>query len=227
MSRSNQTVTVVIPTKNEERTIEQMIDSVKAYAEEIIVVDGRSTDNTLDIAQQAGAGILVDQGRGKGNGLRMALAEARGEIVVFIDADGSHDAKDIPRLVKPIADGRADLVIGSRMLGGSDEFHGDMSNWVRTVGSGILTLAINYRWGVRLTDCENGFRAVSCKVAQSLNLKSNGFEIEQEMVMKALKKGYRVAEVPSHEYPRIFGKSRIQIWKVWHRFLWSLIRNLF
>lgn len=227
MSRSNQTVTVVIPTKNEERTIEQMIDSVKAYAEEILVVDGRSTDNTLNIAKQAGAGILVDQGRGKGNGLRMALAEARSEIVVFIDADGSHDAKDIPELVKPIADGRADLVIGSRMLGGSDEFHGDMSNWVRTVGSGVLTLVINYRWGVRLTDCENGFRAVSRKVAQSLNLKSNGFEIEQEMVMKALKKGYRVAEVPSHEYPRIFGKSRIQIWKVWHRFLWSLIRNLF
>lgn len=227
MSSDKQKVTVVIPTKNEERTVRQIIESVKPYADEVLVVDGRSNDNTLKTAREAGARTIVDQGRGKGNGIRMAIAQASGDILVFIDADGSHGAKDIPKLVKPITEGSADLVIGSRMLGGSDEFHGDISNWVRTVGSGILTLVINYRWHVRLTDCENGFRTINHKVAQSLNLKSNGFEIEQEMVMKALKKGYRVVEVPSHEYPRIFGKSRISVWKVWHRFLWSLVRNLF
>lgn len=218
---------MVIPTKNEERTIGQIIDSVKQYANEVVVVDGRSEDKTLQVAKKAGAQTIVDQGKGKGKGIRMAIAKASGDILVFIDADGSHDAKDIPELVRPIAEGRADLVIGSRMLGGSDEFHGDISNWVRTVGSGILTLVINYRWGVRLTDCENGFRAINHGVARSLNLKSNGFEIEQEMVMKALNKGYRVVEVPSHEYPRTFGKSRIKVWKVWYRFLWSLVRNLF
>lgn len=220
-------VTAVIPTKNEEKTIAQIIESVRPYADEVVVVDGRSEDNTLKIAQEAGVQTMVDQGRGKGNGIRTAIEKASGDILVFIDADGSHETEDTLKLVKPIAEGKADLVIGSRMLGGSDEFHGDISNWVRTVGSGILTLVINYRWGVRLTDCENGFRAINHQVARSLNLKSNGFEIEQEMVMKALKKGYRVVEVPSHEYPRLFGKSRINVWKVWHRFLWSLIRNLF
>lgn len=222
-----QRVTVVIPTKNEQRTIGQIVDSARHYGDEVLVVDGHSTDATLEIARKAGARTITDGGRGKGDGLRVAISEAPGDILVFIDADGSHDARDIPNLVKPITDGKADLVIGSRMLGGSDEFHGEASNWIRTVGSGILTLAINYRWHVRLTDCENGFRAIDRDVARSLNLRSNGFEIEQEMVMKALRKRYRVAEVPSHEYPRISGRSHIKVWRVWHRFLWSLIRDLF
>ncbi len=101
-----------------------------------------------------------DNDHGKGEALRLALAEAEGEIVVFIDADGSHDPQDIPKLVAPIRAGVSDLVIGSRGKGGSDELHGTLEQFIRYSGSQVIMLAINYRWNVRLTDSQNGFRAI-------------------------------------------------------------------
>jgi dolichol-phosphate mannosyltransferase len=178
-----------------------------------MVVDGHSTDNTREIALKMEARVVTDDGKGKGDGVRVGIQEASGDIVVFIDADGSHDPKDIPRLVRPIQEGRADLVIGSRMTGGSDELHGDINRFIRMTGSHIILLLINYRWNIRLTDVQNGFRAINTQVARKLNLKENSHSIEQEMVMKCAKQGYRLAEVPSHEYERRHGKSTINLKK--------------
>ena len=88
-------------------------------------------------------------------------------------------------------------------------------------------LAINYRWNVRLTDSQNGFRAIRRDVGLKLGLTSNLTTIEQEMLMKALKQGYRVGEIASHEYARRWGTSKLVIWKIWYAFGWSLIRNIF
>ena len=153
-------VTVVIPAKDEEGLIGEIIDAVRPYADEVLVVDGHSHDRTRDIAIEHGARVIQDNGRGKGEALRLALAQATTEIVVFIDADGSHDPKDIPALVAPIKAGEADMVIGSRGKGGSDELHGTLEQFIRYVGSQLIMLAINYRWNVRLTDSQNGFRAI-------------------------------------------------------------------
>jgi len=220
-------VSIVIPTKNEERTIEQIIKKCRSFGDEILVVDGHSKDKTRDIAQSLGARVVLDGCKGKGEGLRVGLREARHDIVVFIDADGSHDPCDIPKIVTPIQEGRADLVVGSRMRGGSDELHGDIGKFIRVIGSDIITLSINYRFGVRLTDSQNGFRAIKRKVGLDLGLKEDIFTIEQEMLMKALKRGYKTDEVPSHEYKRKFGKSGIVVWKVAYRYVWCLIKNLF
>ena len=110
-------VTVVIPAKDEEGLIGEIVDQVKPYADEVLVVDGHSRDRTPDIAAAHGARVIRDRGHGKGDALRLAMDEATCEIVVFIDADGSHDPHDIPRLVAPIRAGDADLVIGSRGKG--------------------------------------------------------------------------------------------------------------
>jgi glycosyltransferase involved in cell wall biosynthesis len=219
-------VTVVIPTKNEEGLIGEIVDGVRPYADEILVMDGHSSDRTREIAVEHGARVELDGKKGKGEALRRSMETSSGDIVVFIDADGSHDPKDIPALVAPIKAGTADMVIGSRGKGGSDELHGTLEQFIRYVGSQLIMLAINYRWNVRLTDSQNGYRAVRREVGRQLGLKSNLTTIEQEMLMRALKLGYRVDEVPTHEYERKWGTSKVVVWKLWAAYLWSFFRNL-
>ena len=218
---------MVIPTKNEEGLIAEMIDAVRSHATEVLVVDGHSSDRTREIATDKGVRVVLDGGRGKGEALRRSFTEARHEILVFIDADGSHDPQDIPRLIGPIRDGHAELVIASRTRGGSDELHGTAEQLMRYIGSQLIMLAINYRWRVRLTDSQNGFRALRRDVALSLGLKSNLTTIEQEMLMRALKRGCRVVEVPSHEFERRWGVSKVSVWRLWWAYLWSFARNIF
>jgi len=218
---------LIMPAKNEEVTIEDVLRSSRPLVNDILVVDGHSTDNTREVALNAGARVVSDHGKGKGDGVRVGIQEATGDILVFIDADGSHDPQDIPRLVQPIREGRADLVIGSRMTGGSDELHGDINRFIRMTGSHIILLLINYRWEIRLTDVQNGFRAINAQVARELNLKENSHSIEQEMVMKCAKQGYRLTEVPSHEYERRHGKSTIKLKTAWLRFGWCFLKNYF
>ena len=224
---SRLTVSVVIPAKDEDGIIGDVVDAVRQFADEVLVVDGRSRDHTAAIAAAHGARVIQNGGRRKGEALRMAVTESNMDIVVFIDADGSHEPRDIPALVEPIKTGVADLVIASRGKGGSDELHGTVEQFVRYVGSQLIMLAINYRWNVRLTDSQNGFRAIDRRVALSLGLTSNLSTIEQEMLMKALKQGYRVAEVASHEYERRWGSSKISVWRLWAAYLWSFFTNIF
>ena len=219
-------VTVIIPTKDEEGLIGEIVDSVRPYGYEILVIDGHSRDRTREIAQLHGARVVLDHGKGKGEALRLSFDEAAGEIVVFIDADGSHEPRDIPAMVAPIIAGQADMVVGSRGKGGSDELHGTIDQFIRYFGSQLIMLAINYRWNVRLTDSQNGFRAIRRDVGLRLGLDSNLTTIEQEMLMKALKQGFRVSEIASHEYERRWGASKVVVWKLWFAYVWSFLRNL-
>lgn len=226
MDKVQKGITVAIMTRNEEATIEDVIKSVNPYADETLVIDGHSADGTREIAASLGAQVHLDAGHGKGDGIRKAIEVAGKDILVFIDADGSHDPADIPALVAPIRAGEADLVVGSRWTGGSDELGGDIGMFVRGTGSSIITLAINYRWGVRLTDSQNGFRAISTEAARRITLSEKIFTIEQEIIMKCLRAGMTVTEVPTHEHKRQSGKSQIVVWKVAHRYIWCLVKNL-
>ena len=223
---STPTITVVVPTRDEEGLVGEIVDSVRQYADEVLVIDGHSRDRTREIAAEHNARVILDRGKGKGDALRLAFDEAKGDIVVFIDADGSHDPKDIPAMVAPIIRGDADMVVGSRGKGGSDELHGTFEQLIRYMGSQLIMLAINYRWNVRLTDSQNGFRAIRRQVGKDLGLTSNLTTIEQEMTMKALKQGYRIGEIASHEYERRWGKSKVVVWKLWFAYLWSFFRNI-
>lgn len=221
-------ITAVISIYNEEKTIKDIIRSVKKHSDEILVVVAKgSTDRSLDIAKSMGARTLIDNGKGKGAAIRLGIQEAKGDIIVFIDADGSHTADDIPMLVAPIQSKKSDLVVASRMLGGSEELHGTLSEFVRMLFSSIITLIINYRFSIHTTDSQNGFRAIRKSVAKELELKANIFDIETEMVMKTAKKGYKISEVPSRELKRIYGKSRINVMKMGPVYFWRVISNLF
>jgi dolichol-phosphate hexosyltransferase len=217
---------IVVPARNEEETIDAVLHSVRRMTDDLIVVDGHSSDATVAIARRHAARIVEDHGRGKGDAVRVGLAHALHPITVFIDADGSHEPQDIPKLVDPIAAGEAELVMGSRMLGGSEELFGSITEVTRLIGSLIISLSINYRFGVRLTDYQNGFRAVRTDVGRSLGLQSDITTIEQEMAMKCLAHGYRVVERPTHEYARKGGVSKIHVMSVAHIYVWNLVRGL-
>lgn len=223
----NPALTIIIPAKNEEASIAEIVSKCKTYSDDVMVIDGNSTDKTRQIAESCGAVVYSGYGRGKGRDMRLAIEKAKGEILLFIDADGSHSPDDIPRIVHPIMTGQADHVTGSRMSGGSDELHGDIGKFVRMIGSAIITLGINYRFNVRLTDSQNGFRAIRRDVASRLGLRENITTIEQEMIIKTLRKGFRIAEAPAHEYERKYGKSCIVMRRVWMRYVLSWFKYLF
>jgi len=218
---------VVIPTLNEEHTIKDVIEGCRPYADEIIVVDGHSTDRTKEIAESLGVKVILDHKKGKGEALRHAINFVTGDVIVFIDADGSHDPNDIPRLVEPILRDEADHVSGSRLIGGSSELHGGFDECFRLMGSSFITACINWRFKVRLSESQNGFRAIKTNVIKQLDLKENITTIEQEMIMKTLKKGFRMGEVPTHEHKRKMGYSKISLRKVWFRYVYTLIKYLF
>jgi len=220
-------VSIIIPTKNEEGNIKNILESVRNSGDEILVVDGHSTDKTPEIVKNLGFKLILDNGLGKGDAVRCAIKESSGDILVFIDADGSHDPWDIPKLIEPIKNGQGDLVIASRRKGGSDELYGDWNKFFREFGSNIITLLINHRFKTAITDSQNGFRAIRKTVADKLDLKENITTIEQEMLIKVLKNGYRVTEVPSHEYKRKFGQSIIKLSKVWWRYIYTCFKYLY
>ncbi|HUQ47518.1 MAG TPA: glycosyltransferase family 2 protein [Gemmatimonadaceae bacterium] len=219
-------VTIVILARNEEHTIAEAIASASGWCREVVVMDGCSTDGTASAARIAGARVVKDDGRGKGSAIRQSLGLIETEFVVFMDADGSHDALDTPKLVGPLADGTADLCVGSRFAGGSDELSVSIAQLVRTVGNILMNIAINNRWNVELTDTLNGFRAVRRDAALRVKLKENSHTIEQEMVMKILRHGMKVVNAPTHEYKRRFGESHIRIWREWPRFVWCVVENV-
>lgn len=223
---SDRRLSVVIAARNEDQTIEDAVRGARGHAAEVIVVDGRSTDETRARAEQAGARVVEDGGRGKGEAVRRGLDAALGEVVVLMDADGSHDPADIPRLAEPVLAGRADLVVGSRFAGGSEELSVNLEQLVRTIGNISMNVAINRRFGVYLTDTLNGFRAIRRAFVPALGLRENRHTIEQEMVIRALHRGLRVMNVPTHEFPRRFGRSHIRIRREWPIFVWCVFRNL-
>ena len=220
-------VSIVISARNEEASIAAVIEQCRAYGDEVIVMLGNSTDRTREIAAGLGVKVFADNGKGKGAAIRQAISLVSGEITVFIDADGSHDPHDIPKLTCPILRGEVDHVTASRMLGGSSELHGGFEEFLRLTGSAFITTCINRRFNARLSDSQNGFRATRTSVLRQLDLQENGTTIEQEMIIKLLRKGFSIAEVPSHERERVAGRSSIRLGKVWFRYGYSLVKYLF
>lgn len=203
------TTTIIIVAKNEAEGIVTVIRSVKKYADEIIVVDGHSTDGTALLSKREGIRVLRDHGLGRGDGVRIGLAKATGDIVVLFDADGSHEPRDIPKLTEPIVDGKADLVIASRRTGGSFDRQMDLDSLVRSFGADILTMLVNLRFRTQLTDVIYSFRALRASLVKKLPLTSNGFAIEQELVVTCLRNRFKVLEIPSREFARRWGKPKL------------------
>ncbi len=219
-------VSAVICAKNEARSLPEVIARTKPYVNEILVIDGRSVDNTTAIAEKLGCRVIQDAGKGKGEAVRLGISACNGSYVVLLDADCSHDPSAIPALLRPLKEGHADLVVASRRRGGSDELDGSVENIMRDVIGRLITGIINFRFGSSLTDSQNGFRALRKEIIPLLELSEDGFTIEQQMIIRCLKRGLRVEEVSSREYKRKFGRSRISLLRHGPTYVWNLFKEM-
>jgi len=186
----------------------EVLRSVKKYSDEIIVVDGHSNDGTYEIVVKSGAKFFLDHRKGKGDAVRIGLRKATGEIIIIFDSDGSPNPAYIPKLVKEIEKG-ADMVITSRRTGGSFDFNLTPGGIIRTFGSDLMAYLVNKKFNTGFSDVLYNFRAIQKFAAKSLRLSANGFDIEQEMLVRALQKNYKVVEIPSCENARKWGKSKL------------------
>lgn len=188
-------IVAAIPCLNEESCIGSVVIKAKKFVNSVVVIDDGSTDATAEIA--AGAGAIVHQhgrNRGYGAAIQSALEKGRqlgADVLVILDGDGQHDPRDIPKLVKPLLDGEADVVIGSRFLGAAKR-----APFYRRLGQRILTTITNVGSGQRISDSQSGFRAYSAKALKELNLAENGMAVSSEVQFAIGKSGLKVTEVP-------------------------------
>jgi glycosyltransferase involved in cell wall biosynthesis len=193
-------ISVIIPVYNEEPTITEIVSRVQAVdlETEIIIVDDGSTDGTsarletIDSTFENVSILRHDNNCGKGAALRTGLAEAAGEVIIIQDADLEYDPCDYETLLVPILDGRADVVYGSRFLGGPQRV---LFFW-HYVGNKLITLLCNAFSNLNLSDMETGYKVFRKEVIEDIALKSNRFGFEPEFTMKIAKKGFRIYEVP-------------------------------
>ena len=217
-------VSCVIPTLNEERNIAWVLERLPPCVDEVILVDA-STDDTVAVSRAAYPGIRVVTADhpGKGAALRAGFAAASHPVIVMIDADRSMEPAEIEGFLDRLDQG-FDLVKGSRFLGAGGTT--DMEP-LRRWGNAALRGAVNLLYGSRYTDLCYGFIAFRRSCLNVLQLRSNGFEIESEIVVKATKSGLRVSEVPSFESPRAFGTSNLNTWRDGGRVMRTLMRHRF
>lgn len=206
---------MIIPAYNEERRIGNVLKGIPDFVDEVIVVDDGSSDGTSKVAMELGATVIrLNKNSGKGAAMREGLKISTGDIIVFMDADGQHNPKEIYRLVKPIVEGRADLVIGRRIITRGKR---PMS---RKISNFITTRLITLKTRKKILDTQSGFRAIRREFVPVIE--SDRYEVETEVLIKAIKKGARILEVPiSTRYDVETGHFKmIDIF----RFLFALIK---
>jgi len=220
-------VSVVIPAYNEEKTIGNIIEETVQVMDslgmpyEVIVVDDGSTDRTKEIASRYKAAVLSNgRNHGKGYALRKGFQHAQGNIIVTIDADGSHKPKEIPDLLVPLFNG-ADIVAGSRFLGSGK----DHTSKLHLLGNYLINMTIMVLTRKWITDSQTGLRAFKRDFLQKTNLESKGYEIETEITVKSLKNGFKLKEVPVSCEKRKYNISRLRILSDGFRILKTILKS--
>ena len=222
-------LSVIMPVYNEKRTLHTILEKVLGapYDKEILVVDDYSTDGTRDLLrayEHPQVRIFYHEiNQGKGAALRTAIRHATGDIVVIQDADLEYDPAEYPKLIEPIVDDLADVVYGSRFLGGP---HRVLFFW-HYVGNHLLTLLSNMMTNLNLTDMETCYKAFRREIIQSVRLRSNRFGFEPEVTAKIARLNVRIYETPISYHGRTYAEGKKIGWKDAVVALWTIIRYRF
>ena len=201
-------ISVVIPALNEAANLPHVLTRIPDIVDEVLLVDGHSIDDTVSVAQaiRPEIRVLLQPGSGKGTALACGCAAATGDIIVMLDADGSTEPAEIPRFVDALLDG-SDFAKGSRYVTGGHS--ADMTR-VRAAGNRLLNVAVNVLFRTRYTDLCYGYNAFWRRCLPHLRITVSGFEVETLIHIRVARAGLRVTEVPSVEYARIFGDSKLK-----------------
>jgi glycosyltransferase involved in cell wall biosynthesis len=208
LNAARPSLSVVIPAKNEARNIGWVVGRLPSIVDELILVDGRSTDATIEVTRALWPDVVVvqDDRPGKGAALRAGFAAASGDYVVMIDADGSMDPAEIPQFVEKLEEG-SDLVKGSRYLAGGGS--ADISI-LRSLGNRALLQLANALFGSSCSELCYGYAAFRRTAILDIGLTAVGFEVETQLFLRAIRNGLQVDEVPSFESPRRSGTSNLR-----------------
>ena len=221
-------VSIILPCLNEEQAVGQVIDEAWRGLEnadvegEIVVVDNGSTDRSAAIADDHGARVVYEARRGYGSAYLRGLAEAKGDIIVMADADGTYPLDDLRPFIDAIRAGD-DMVLGSRFQG---KIHRGAMPWAhRWIGNPVLTTILNVFFGVKVSDAHCGLRAISREAVPVLHLQSTGMEFASEMILKAAKRGLKVGDIPIEYRPRV-GESKLNTFRDgWRHLRFMLIHS--
>lgn len=218
-------VSVVIPTLNEAKNLPHVIGKLPSDIFELVIVDGNSTDGTVEVAQELYPSVRIvgQTAKGKGNALSAGFNACKGDIIVMLDADGSMDPGEIKLYVSALVNG-ADFVKGSRFMpgGGSTDITG-----LRRLGNLFFTGSTNILFGAKFTDLCYGYNAFWKDVLPQISVDCSGFEVETLINIRVLKAGLTVAEVPSFESDRIYGESNLRTFRDGARVLRTIFRERF
>jgi glycosyltransferase involved in cell wall biosynthesis len=232
MQPDGKLLSVVVPMRNEEHTVGTVICRLKAvlessgYRYEVLVVDDFSSDLSVEAVQQHEVQVFkLSQHMGKGFALRVGFAKAKGDLIATIDSDGSHLPEELPLLLLPIAQGRADLVIGSRFMNNGE----GTTKKINKIGNRLFNHLIQILTRRAISDSQSGYRVLTRQVLDNMRLKSVEYEIESEMLVKSARKHFRVAEIPITYEMRTYGRSGIDpiydgvkiLLSILMAFLWS------
>ncbi len=222
-------LSVIMPVYNERRTISLILEKVRAVNidKEIIIVDGASFDGTRDILEQEEKRddvrvIYEPTRRGRGKALKEGLAVARGDIVIFQDADLELDPSDYPELIAPLDRGESDVVFGSRFLSGRPHM-----TFLQYWGNRVLNITTNILYGTHLTDVETCYQVFRRGVLDRMSLVNNDFAFTVELAVKLIKRKYRIVEIPIQYIPRGRLEGKKIYWADGFISLWTLIKERF
>jgi glycosyltransferase involved in cell wall biosynthesis len=205
-------VSFLVPAFNEEATIGEVLDRIAALNldAQIIVVDDGSTDRSAELAERDGVMVIRQEHRGKGAALRAAIPLIDGDIAVIQDADMEYDPAEVPVLIEPIQRGVADVVFGSRLVGGRPQ---RAYLFWHKVGNRFLSLLTGVLYNTTLTDMETGYKAFRADVLRSLDLREDGFGIEPEITGEVCRRHLRVYELPISYFGRTFAEGKKITWR--------------